>query len=166
MDEATKHELQRKKLCFTYKESWEPRQKYFEKGKIHYIEVESNDENNQENLSPEGSHQQDSKMFNLNHTEKIATLVRCGGTIALAESPRCTVFQVWGTLQGQRVIVMLDSRATLYFINSSLVKRRGLPMEARIGFQVKVIGGILLLCSHLVPQFSITMINHIATKHL
>ena len=59
---------------------------------------------------------------------------------------------------------MLDSGATLNFINSSLVKRRGLPTEAHVGFQVKVARGTLLPCTHLVPQLSITMANHTMTK--
>lgn len=65
---------------------------------------------------------EDTKMVSLNCTERITALVRRGGTIALAGSLRCTVFCVRGTLQGQRVMVMFDSRATLNFINYSLVK--------------------------------------------
>ena len=59
---------------------------------------------------------------------------------------------------------MLDSGATLNLINSSLVKQRCLPMETRTGFQVKVAGGTLLPCTHLVPQLSITMANHTVTE--
>ena len=94
-------------------------------GKIHYIEVISNEEDEQEqeempveDIQPSG----DTNMTNLNRTERIAALVQHGGSIALAGSPRCTVFCVRGTLYGQRVTVMLDSEATLNFINSSLVK--------------------------------------------
>ena len=89
-------------------------------------------------------------MVSLNRTERIAALVQRRGTIALARSPSCIVFRVQGTLQGQRVMVMLDSGATLNFINSSLVKQRGLPMETHARFQVKVVGGTLLPCTHLV----------------
>lgn len=74
------------------------------------------------------------------------------------------VFQVRGTLQEQRVILMLNSGATLNFINSSLVKKRGLAKETCAGFQVKVIGGTLLPCTHLVPQLSITMANQIVME--
>jgi len=31
--------LKRKKLCFSYKETWTPSNRYLGKGKIHYIEV-------------------------------------------------------------------------------------------------------------------------------
>lgn len=61
-------------------------------------------------------------------------------------------------------MVMLDSGATLNFINSSLVKRSGLPTESYTGFQVKVARGTLLPYTHLVPQLSITMANHMVTE--
>ena len=44
MDEDTWRELRRKKLCFTCKEPWKPGHKCMEKGKVHYIEVISDDE--------------------------------------------------------------------------------------------------------------------------
>ena len=44
MDEATRRELRRKQLCFTCKEPWDPGNKCMGKGKAHYIEVISNDE--------------------------------------------------------------------------------------------------------------------------
>ena len=113
-----------------------------------------------EDIQPSG----DIDMANFNRTERIATLIKRGGSIALAGSPRCTVFRVQGTPQGQRVTVMLDSGATLNFINSSLVQQRNLPMEAHVGFQVKVAGGTFLPCTHLVPQLSITMANHTMTE--
>ena len=83
-----------------------------------------------EDIQPSG----DTNMANLNRTKRIAALVQRGGSIALACSPRCIVFLVRGTLQEQRVMVMLDSGATLNFIISSLVKRRSLPTEAQADF--------------------------------
>jgi len=44
MDEATRRDLRRKQLCFTYKEPWDPGHKCMGKGKGHYIEVISDDE--------------------------------------------------------------------------------------------------------------------------
>jgi hypothetical protein len=44
MDDPTRMELRRKQLCFTYKEPWDPTHKCMGKGKAHYIEVISDDE--------------------------------------------------------------------------------------------------------------------------
>ena len=44
MDEATRRELRRKQLCFTCKEPWQPSHRCMGKGKIHYIEVVSDSE--------------------------------------------------------------------------------------------------------------------------
>jgi hypothetical protein len=44
LDEATRRELRRKQLCYTCKEPWEPRHRCMWKGKIHYIEVISDRE--------------------------------------------------------------------------------------------------------------------------
>ena len=124
-------------MCFNCKGPWEPGHQCLRRGKIHYIEVVSDneDEHEQEEMPVEDNQpNNDTNMASLNCTEIIAALVQCGGFIALASSPRCTVFRVQGTLQGQRVTVMLDSGATLNFINSSLVQQRGLPMEAHTGF--------------------------------
>ena len=87
----------------------------------------SNDEDEQEDIPTKDSQpHEDTKMVSSDHIERIVALVQHKGTIALVGSLGCTVFRVQGTLQGQRVMVMLDSEATLNFINSSLVKRRGL----------------------------------------
>lgn len=95
LDEATREELRRDKLCFNCKELWEPGHRCLGKGKIYYIEVVLDDEDDQESLPPEDSRtQEDSKMVNLNRTKRIAALVRHGGTIILARSLRCTVFRV------------------------------------------------------------------------
>jgi len=44
MDQETKNEMRRKKLCFSCKEPWEPGHRCLGKGKVHLIEVISNDE--------------------------------------------------------------------------------------------------------------------------
>jgi hypothetical protein len=44
LDEATRRDLRRKKLCFTCKEPWHPGHRFLGKGKIHYIEVVSDSE--------------------------------------------------------------------------------------------------------------------------
>jgi hypothetical protein len=44
LDEAIRRELRRKQLCFTCKEPWKPGHRCLGKGKIHYIEVVSDSE--------------------------------------------------------------------------------------------------------------------------
>ena len=102
LDEASRQELRRKKLCFNCKGPWELGHQCLGKGKIHCIEVMSDEEDEQEqeempveDIQPSG----DIDMANFNRTERIATLIKRGGSIALAGSPRCIVFRVWGTLQ-------------------------------------------------------------------
>jgi hypothetical protein len=48
LDDYTRHEIMRKKLCFTYKDPWVPDHRCMGKGEIHYIEVAiDNDEEEQ-----------------------------------------------------------------------------------------------------------------------
>jgi hypothetical protein len=44
MDDNTRRELRRKKLCFTCKEPWNPSHKCMGRGQVHYIEVTSDNE--------------------------------------------------------------------------------------------------------------------------
>jgi hypothetical protein len=44
MDESTRRELRRKRLCYTCKEHWDPSHKCVGRGKAHYIEVTSDNE--------------------------------------------------------------------------------------------------------------------------
>ena len=46
-DEDSRQELRRKKLCFTCKEPWHPGHCFLKKGKIHYIEVMPDDDEEQ-----------------------------------------------------------------------------------------------------------------------
>ena len=101
LDEDTRRELRRKKLCFNCMEPWEPRHHCLGKGKIHYIEVMSKDE--EEEYVPKAAEEEQpaGQEVNLNRSERIATLLKRGESIvALTRTMRCTIFQVWGTLQG------------------------------------------------------------------
>ena len=48
MDENTRRELRRKKLFYTCKESWDPSHKCMGRGKAHYIEVTSDNEEDED----------------------------------------------------------------------------------------------------------------------
>jgi hypothetical protein len=44
MDEDTRRDLRRKQLCFTCKEPWDPGHRCMGKGNVHYIELVSDNE--------------------------------------------------------------------------------------------------------------------------
>ena len=48
IDDNTRRELRRKQLCFTCKEPWNPSHKCMGQGQVHYIEVTSDDEEEDE----------------------------------------------------------------------------------------------------------------------
>jgi hypothetical protein len=48
MDENTRRELRRKQLCYTCKEPWDPSHKCMGSGKAHYIEVTSDNEEDED----------------------------------------------------------------------------------------------------------------------
>ena len=48
LDDDTRRELMRKKLCFSYRDPWVPGHRCMGKGQIHYIEVESGSEEEEE----------------------------------------------------------------------------------------------------------------------
>jgi hypothetical protein len=48
MDKETQKELRRKKLCFSCKVPWEPGHRCIGKGKVHYIEMLSDEEDDGE----------------------------------------------------------------------------------------------------------------------
>jgi hypothetical protein len=50
MDDDTKRELMRKKLCFSCRDPWVPGHRCMGKGQIHYIEVESSSEEEEEDI--------------------------------------------------------------------------------------------------------------------
>ena len=55
---------------------------------------------------------------------------------------------------------MIDSGATLNFINSSLVTSKGLRTVEHGGIEVKVAGGTLLPCTHVISLLQISMGNY------
>ena len=55
---------------------------------------------------------------------------------------------------------MIDSDATLNFINSSLVTSKSLHVVEHERFEVEVAGGTLLLCTHVIRRLQISMENY------
>jgi hypothetical protein len=107
MDEETQRELRRKKLCYSCKEPWEPGHRCMGKGKLHYIEVLSYEEDDGDDKI---AHLQDSGQGSgepphLDTTEKAPLQEGAKGvTIATVLGvPKYYTFRVRGILQVQRV---------------------------------------------------------------
>ena len=121
------------------------------KGKIHYIEVMPDDDEEQILAATDEE---------ITQQERINALVQKGGSIAtLTTATGSGIFRFRGTLHRKRVPIMIDSGATLNFINSSLVTSKGLHVVEHEGFEVKVVGGTLLPCTHVIPWLQISMGN-------
>ena len=86
VDEETRSELRRKKLCFTCREPWVPRHRCLGKGQVHYIEVAS------ESDSDEHEEFHDTKEEEEEEKEKF---ISTDGTLAtLSGVPRYHPFQI------------------------------------------------------------------------
>ena len=68
-------------------------------------------------------------------------------------------FKVRGTIQGQKVISLIDIRATHNFIDAQLVAKRGLQTEEHIRFRVMVANGNILLCTQKISNLHIKFGN-------
>jgi hypothetical protein len=163
LDEATRRELRRKKLCFTCKEPWEPRHRCMGKGKIHYIEVLSDSEEeedevgniqnmevtptNEEHIQEEGEEETVHKQPGI----KKAVIASISGV------QRFSTFRIRGVLQGQRVTMLIDGGASHNFIDAALVRKRHLPTIEFDGFMVEVAGGRTMPCDRYIPQMNITL---------
>jgi hypothetical protein len=157
LDDEAHKELRRKKLCFSCKEPWEPGHRCMGKGKVHYIEVLSDSDGEEEAGQAQGNE------HNSLDDEQPHEEVK-GGTIAtLSGVPRFHTFRIRGVLQGQRVTVLIDGGATHNFIDSTLVARRGIPAENFEGFSVVVVDGYNMTCTQKVPQLDVTLGNYTVT---
>jgi hypothetical protein len=130
MDEDTRRELRRKKLCFSCQEPWAPGHRCSGKGKAHYIEVYSDsgeDEDDQEQVHEEE--------LRATGDEQFQDDVKGGVIATLSGVPRFHTFRVRGVVQGHRVGVLIDGGATHNFIDVAWVTRRGIPTKSLRGLQ-------------------------------
>ena len=150
IDEDTRKYLRRKKLCFTCQEPWVPGHRCAGKAKAHYIEVYSdNDEDDYEQeatkelqVAEEESHQGDTPE----------------GVIAtLSGVPRFHTLRVRGVVQGHRVGVLIDGGATHNFIDSAWVAKRGIQTEKFEGFIVAVAGNSSMECNYWILKLNVTL---------
>jgi hypothetical protein len=182
LDDETRQELIRKKLCFSCRDPWVPGHRCMGKGEIHYIEVtidsmdikeeekDSGSTSSEEELAlaeekpprrpltPTGSHPlvvpQPPEKANRRKPTK-------GGFIAtLSSVPRYDTLHIRGIIQGQREIALIDGGATHNFIDASLVSRWALHTEDFEGFDVVVADGHTVECLDRVPILEMKLGNY------
>jgi hypothetical protein len=116
MDDDTRWELMRKKLCFSCRDPWVPRHRCIGKGQIHYIEVESGSEEEDEEIGaptnndsedetthePKGQPKKPQILTEAQHKEETKPRREVkGGTIAtLCGVPRYNTLKLKGLVQG------------------------------------------------------------------
>jgi hypothetical protein len=179
LDDETRRELMRKKLFFSRRDPWVPGQRCMGKGEIHYIEVETDrvdiEEEEQDcgstsskeelalveeqpprrSPTPAGAHPpvvpQPLEQANRRKPTK-------GGVIAtLSGVPRYDTLRIRGIIQGQQTITLIDGGATHNFIDASLVSRRALQTEEFEGFDVVVADGHTVECLDIVPNLDMKL---------
>jgi hypothetical protein len=165
MDKTTRRELKRKQLCFTCKETWEPGHQCMGKGKAHYIEVISDDEEEEDfshiqnmkanppRIDPTENEEGEEAGFDLTGDRK-ATIASINGV------PKFNTFRMRGVLQGQKVSVLINVGASHNFIDSALLKRRHIPTVEFEGFPVEVAGRRTMPCDRYIPGMKLTLGRH------
>jgi hypothetical protein len=161
MDDNTRRELRRKQLCFTCKEPWNPSHKCMGRGQVHYIEVTSDNEEEEDcgqiqNIEAETIETAEEEIPEQqnNMAEGNATLASISGV------PKFNTFRMRGVLQGQKVSVLIDGGASHNFIDSALLKRRHIPAVEFEGFKVEVAGGSTMPCDRYIPGMKLTLGRH------
>jgi hypothetical protein len=182
LDDETRWELMRKKLCFNCIDPWVPGHRCTRKGEIHYIEVvvDSVDNEEEEQDSGSTSSEEDSTPVEEKPPRRPPTqtgahppvvpqspehanrrkLEKGGVIAALSSFPRYDTLYIRGIIQGQRAIALIDGGATHNFINASLVSRRALQTEEFWGFDVAVADGYTVECPDRVPNLEMKLGNY------
>jgi hypothetical protein len=104
LDEETKKELRKKKLCFSCQEPWVPRHRCSGKdkaGKAHYIEVYSDSDNDEEE---EGKVQEQGHQASGEETSQAGA--KSPVIASMSGLPRYHTFRVRGVLQGHKVTIL------------------------------------------------------------
>ncbi|XP_059075327.1 uncharacterized protein LOC131875270 [Cryptomeria japonica] len=132
MNQETRNELRRKKLCFSCKEPWEPGHRCMGDEEVLDTDIEEDTEDVE----------QVQTQLELDIPEPLASAKVAMAT--LSSYPKFHAFRLKGTLKGKRVTSLVDTGATHNFIDQKLVERRGLQYEEFGGFGVKGIGHYII----------------------
>lgn len=128
------NDLHRKKLCFSCKEPWKLGRRGLGKGNVHYIEVVFDNEEEEKSKHIQGSGHSDLDNEQLRDEDQPPKVVKHRTITTLSGKPRFNSFKLRGVLQGQQLIVLVDSGATHNFIDSTLIAKRGIQTEDFEGF--------------------------------
>jgi hypothetical protein len=130
------------------------------KGKIHYIEVvsdseeETDDEENGAIHNIQMNQREDEQVLHAQGEEvpphhdagiKKVTLA------SISIVPKFNTFRMKGVLQGHRETMLVDGGASHNFIDIAMVERRHIPMVDFEGFLVEVAGGRTMACDKYIP---------------
>jgi len=157
MNEETWREFNKKKLCFSCKDPWELSHICMCKGKFHYIEVVSDEEDDDDDerigkYSSEPSH--------TTERDPLQCIPK-GVTIAtISIFPRYYTFRIRGTVQGKRIMTLVDGGATHNFIDVSLVNWGSIPVNDFEGFDVVVADGYNMMCTYRICVMELTLDNY------
>jgi hypothetical protein len=159
LDEGTRRELKRKKLCFTCKEPWKPGHRCLGKGKINYLYVVSDSE--EETDEEEGG-----AIHNIQSIHKAKESLHAQGDEAplhhdaglknvtissMSGVSKFNTFWMKGVSQGQRKKVWIDGGDSHKFIDIAMVERRHIPTVDFEGFLVEIAGGRTMDCDRYIP---------------
>jgi hypothetical protein len=157
LNEATQNELRKKNLCFSCKEPWVLGHICMGKGKVHYIEVHSDSDEEEEVASEQGIEQGDSIEEKPQEEAKEVAIATLLGKL------RFHTFRVRGVLLGQGITTLIDGGATHNFIDVAWVARRWMATEDFEGFSVAMVDGYNVSCTKKISKLTVTLGNYTLT---
>lgn len=158
LDPETLNELRRKGLCFRCREKWSQDHICPKGVKIHQIEYYSAGESDSDS-SDQQSDCDDNEVERV--PEESEGEKGSGGTLAqLSSFQKNESFKVRGMIKGQRIVALIDTRATHNFIDEVVVAKKGLQTEDFEGFKVMVADGFHIFCTKKIPNMSMQLGNY------
>jgi hypothetical protein len=160
MDDKTRRELRRKQLCFTCKEPWNPSHKCMGRGQVHYIEVTSDNEEEEYHGQLQNMEAETTETTEEEVTGQGSTTEGKGTLASISRVPKFNTFRMRGVFQGHKVLVLINGGASHKFIDSTLFRRRHIPTVEFEGFKVEVAGGSTIPCDRYIPGMKLTLGRH------
>lgn len=154
MDETTRNELRRKNLCFSCRKPWEPGHRCLGKGEVHYIEVvsASESENEKEYTISEDSQEEFHDMREHGEVSSHEVPPTSSSLATLNSAPQFFTIKVLGKVLNEDVVVLIDGGATHNFVNESFVQKKNIKTTNFAGFNVATGKGEISPCSRVVKQ--------------